>query len=149
MSNLGSLEKYQSLTPNWFRNAQCALLVFDMSDIQTLDKLSYFVDQIEKYAADGCVMQLIGNKADLVIGQQIPTMRGRGFAALMGIPYLETSAKSGQNVTHAFEAIVKLSETYSMAIDKNRFYRQQLQIRTETIRLERELKKKKSCCNSN
>ena len=136
------------MTPNWFRDAQCALLVFDMSDLRTLDKLAYFVDQINQYAAEGCVMQLIGNKSDLVIGQQSPSIHGRTFAAKMGIPYMETSAKSGHNVTHAFEAVVKLSETYTMVFDAFRYYRYFLQDRSDTIRLKQDTKRlnSSSCC---
>lgn len=60
-------------------------------------------------------MILVGNKTDLVKERQVPTQEGRDVAAEFGCPFLETSAKTGENVAECmrllFLEIGKLNNT--------------------------------------
>ena len=52
---------------------------------------------MEKYASPGTAKLLVGNKsdrADKVVSSEV----GEGFAANLDIPFLETSAKTSENV---------------------------------------------------
>jgi len=53
---------------------------------------------------------LIGNKCDLTRKRQVSEQEGRELANQMLIPFLETSAKSNQNVVEAF---IKMARTIS------------------------------------
>ena len=46
---------------------------------------------------------LVGNKSDLELSRQVSTEEGEQFAQKYGMAFLETSAKTAQNVSLAFE----------------------------------------------
>ena len=50
---------------------------------------------------------LCGNKFDLADSRVITEKEGEGLAKKLGIPFLETSAKTAHNVGEAFETLVK------------------------------------------
>ena len=55
-----------------------------------------------------CVGQvLVGNKVDLDDQRQVPLDEAQDFANKNSIGFIETSAKTGVNVTEAFESLVK------------------------------------------
>jgi small GTP-binding protein len=90
-----------------FSGAAGALLVCDLTRKETLDSLGkYWIPEFEKEA--GAVPRIfLGNKADLgekmSEGEFTETAKGLSAGALT----LETSAKTGQNVAEAFEALAK------------------------------------------
>ena len=51
---------------------------------------------------------LIGNKADLEEHRQVPREKGEELAKRYGIPFFETSAKTGENVEEMFQALGSL-----------------------------------------
>lgn len=89
-----------------FSGATGALLVCDLTRKETLDSLGkYWIPQFEK--AVGKVPRVIlGNKADLRKKKMPAEEFTSGIQRMsMGSLCLETSAKTGQNVAEAFEAI--------------------------------------------
>ena len=50
---------------------------------------------------------IIGHKADIDQERAVTTKEGRQFAEHHGVKFMETSAKSGQNVEEAFTALTK------------------------------------------
>lgn len=50
-------------------------------------------------------MILVGNKADLVKERQVPQQEGREVAAEFKCPFLETSAKTGENVAECMRLL--------------------------------------------
>ncbi len=50
---------------------------------------------------------LCGNKSDLEATRVVPTSDGEELGKKEGVPFLETSAKTGVNVQEAIEALVK------------------------------------------
>ena len=52
---------------------------------------------------------ICGNKADLEDQRQVEPERGRELAERIGGAFFETSAKTGQNIQNAFEALVRLT----------------------------------------
>ena len=52
---------------------------------------------------------LVGNKKDLDMGRVITYAEGKTLADKLGIPFMETSAKTGHNVTEAFHELVRIT----------------------------------------
>lgn len=105
-------ETYKSVTRSYFRGASGALLVFDLSRKQTFLHVKDWLDDLRQIADPDIVVVLVGNKADLTEGsdedgtsnqRQVTRQEAQEWAERNGVlEYVETSAKSGENVEHAF-----------------------------------------------
>ena len=58
------MERMHSLTDNYFRETTAALMVYDIADGQTLQRISYWRHDL-RYHAERTLLFLVGNKADL------------------------------------------------------------------------------------
>ena len=62
---------------------------------------------VDKYAKEGVFKILVGNKCDLTEERQVPKIKGQQLADSFGIPFIETSAKSNENIEKLFEDSTK------------------------------------------
>ena len=62
---------------------------------------------MREYAKEHVQITLIGNKIDLAAQRKVKTDEARQLASAYNIPYLETSAKTGQNVQEAFNDLAR------------------------------------------
>jgi small GTP-binding protein len=100
-------EKYRSLTPMYFAGAHVAILVFDISQKETLPALREFFNLLQQRAPQDCLYVLVGNKADLVDKRQVSAEAADEFRMQIGADYyFETSALSGAGTSGMFETIV-------------------------------------------
>ena len=53
------------------------------------------------------VQGLCGNKTDLTYERKVSREQGQQLADSLGVPYFETSAKTGENVTRLYQGLVK------------------------------------------
>jgi Ras-related protein Rab-5C len=58
-------ERFASLAPMYYRNAQAALVVYDITKPSSLTKAQHWVAELQRQASPGIVMALVGNKSDL------------------------------------------------------------------------------------
>lgn len=58
-------ERFASLAPMYYRNAQAALVVYDITKPSSLTKAQHWVAELHRQASPGIVIALVGNKADL------------------------------------------------------------------------------------
>ncbi|XP_067571879.1 ras-related protein Rab-37 isoform X6 [Pseudorca crassidens] len=70
-------------------------------------KLQAWLTEIHEYAQRDVVIMLLGNKADVSSERMIRSEDGEMLAREYGVPFMETSAKTGMNVELAFLAIAK------------------------------------------
>lgn len=60
-------ERFRTLTPSYYRNAQGAILVYDVCSRQSFARLDAWFDELETYATNtNIVKMLVGNKIDKV-----------------------------------------------------------------------------------
>eukprot|EP00931_Biecheleriopsis_adriatica_P022478 TRINITY_DN14431_c0_g1_i1.p1 TRINITY_DN14431_c0_g1~~TRINITY_DN14431_c0_g1_i1.p1 ORF type:complete len:205 (+),score=19.61 TRINITY_DN14431_c0_g1_i1:151-765(+) len=83
-------EAFRSITRAYYRGATGALLVYDISRRATFEHLAQWLMDAR-----------IGNKSDLE-RREVSVEEGAWFARQNGLFFLETSAKTGQNVESAF-----------------------------------------------
>lgn len=62
-------ERYMSLMPMYFRSADILLLVYDLSDLQSVDRLYYYLTKVSKEITHKYSIIIIGNKLDLIDDQ--------------------------------------------------------------------------------
>lgn len=95
-------ESFRSITRSYYRGAAGALLVYDITRKETFNHLTRWLDEAKQNASDNMVIMLIGNKSDLAATRQVTREEGKKFADDNGLIFLETSAKTAQNVEDAF-----------------------------------------------
>lgn len=61
-----------------------------------------WLNEVNRYASEGTCKLLVGNKSDISDNRAVPYETAKAFADSLSIPFLETSAKSAQNVEEAF-----------------------------------------------
>ncbi|MHA2298014.1 MAG: Rab family GTPase [Candidatus Hodarchaeales archaeon] len=113
--DLAGQPSFSGIRDLYYRGSLGALIVFDLTIPETLPALDKWVDELYKHSSQVPLI-LIGNKADLkddadevIKLEEIEDYRNmlkekRGS----DIPYVETSALTGQNIDEAF---LKLGET--------------------------------------
>ncbi|KAJ1864666.1 Vacuolar protein sorting-associated protein 21 [Coemansia sp. RSA 989] len=118
-------ERFHSLAPMYYRNAQAALVVYDITRASSLDRAKSWIKELERQANPNIVVALVGNKLDLAAeadesaeeeqpeaeeegkSRQVPTEVARAYAESMNLLFLETSAKTGEGVVEVFTEITK------------------------------------------
>ena len=99
-------ERYESMTRQCLRGAHGVILVFDLTEWQTFTELNTrWLPKIEDECPEACRL-LIGNKADLLTGRNLPNEEVKRFAEDNGFFYYEDSAKTGANIALAFEVFL-------------------------------------------
>eukprot|EP00930_Biecheleria_cincta_P026751 TRINITY_DN18814_c0_g1_i1.p1 TRINITY_DN18814_c0_g1~~TRINITY_DN18814_c0_g1_i1.p1 ORF type:complete len:216 (+),score=42.44 TRINITY_DN18814_c0_g1_i1:57-704(+) len=94
-------EAFRSITRAYYRGATGALLVYDISRRGSFDHLAQWLMDARQNAQPNMVIILIGNKSDLD-RREVSYEEGAWFARQNGLFFLETSAKTGDNVESAF-----------------------------------------------
>ncbi|KAG0297352.1 hypothetical protein BGZ98_000619 [Dissophora globulifera] len=61
-------ERFHSLAPMYYRNAQAAVVVYDVTKASSLEKAKSWVKELQRQANPNIVIALTGNKVDLVSG---------------------------------------------------------------------------------
>nr|XP_030143602.3 ras-related protein Rab-37 isoform X3 [Taeniopygia guttata] len=131
-------ERFRSVTHAYYRDAQALLLLYDITSKMSFDNIRAWLTEIHEYAQKDVVIMLLGNKADVSSERAVRTEEGASLAREYGVPFMETSAKTGMNVELAFLAIAKeLKQRAGQPLDEPHFQIHQY--------IEAQ-KKKSSCC---
>ncbi|XP_055991244.1 ras-related protein Rab-26 [Sorex fumeus] len=100
-------ERFRSVTHAYYRDAHALLLLYDVTNKASFDNIQAWLAEIQEYAQHNAVIMLLGNKVDSVQEHVVRREDGEKLAKEYGLPFMETSAKSGLNVDLAFMAIAK------------------------------------------
>lgn len=63
---------------------------------------------MKTYSWDNAQVVLVGNKSDLEHERAVTREQGEQLAGQLGLPFFETSARSGENVSETFDKLVDL-----------------------------------------
>ncbi|XP_016059100.1 PREDICTED: ras-related protein Rab-17 [Miniopterus natalensis] len=99
-------EKYHSVCHLYFRGANAALLVYDITSKDSFRKAQQWLRDLEREFLPGeVVVMLVGNKADLSEEREVTFEQGKEFAETQRLLFMETSARLNHQVTEAFSAV--------------------------------------------
>ena len=98
-------ERYHSLAPMYYRGAQAAVVVYDITNRDTFSKAQNWVRELQRQANANVVIALAGNKLDLANKRVIEYNEAESYANENNLLFMETSAKTAANVVDLFTAI--------------------------------------------
>ncbi|XP_012864675.1 PREDICTED: ras-related protein Rab-17 isoform X2 [Dipodomys ordii] len=88
-------EKYHSVCHLYFRGANAALLVYDITQKDSFHRAQQWLSELEKEFSPGeVVVMLVGNKTDLGEEREVTAQEGKEFAESKRLLFMETSAKA-------------------------------------------------------
>ena len=114
-------EKFRSITTGYYRGANAAFVVFDLTSKATFECLDEWIQNYYKYSSPDSEKNvvLIGNKCDLVNRREVNEEDIEKFANYNNLMYFETSAKDGKNIDECFYFIAeKLLKQFENKDDK-------------------------------
>ena len=100
-------ENYRSITRAYYKNSVCAILVYDISNRDSFDHISNWIEDCLAQSPKTVFMVLVGNKSDLNDNRKVSFQEGQDMARNNNMMFFETSAKTGENVEKIFEDSAK------------------------------------------
>lgn len=102
-------ERFRAITKAYYRNSNAVMVVYDVTNRESFDHVDRWLKDIEENCnyEEKISKFLVGNRADeekrhVTYAEGEQACRDKGFSG-----FLETSAKSGQNVNEIFSMIAK------------------------------------------
>ena len=103
-------ERYRSLNLSYYRQADCCLLVYDITDYNSFNECkNYYNQSLMQFCKKDIEVILLGNKSDLEEKRKVSPEEGAGFALENNYIFMETSCARNDNVANAFEALIELT----------------------------------------
>ena len=96
-------ENYRSITRAYYKNSVCAILVYDISNRDSFEHISNWIEDCLAQSPKTVFMVLVGNKSDLNDKRKVTLEEGQQMAKNNNMLFFETSAKTGENVDKIFE----------------------------------------------
>ena len=100
-------ERYHSLAPMYYRGAQAAIVVYDLTNKETFQKAQNWIKELQRQASPNIVIALAGNKLDLASKRAVTYEEAKQYADETSLLFMETSAKTAANVMEIFTSIAK------------------------------------------
>ncbi|CAF1411717.1 unnamed protein product [Adineta ricciae] len=117
-------ERFRSVTRSYYRGASGALLVYDIANRESYNAVANWLSDARSLASPNIVIILCGNKKDLDEQRQVTFDEASRFAEGNDLMFLETSAKTNENITESFLNCAQkiLNKIESGSIDPYRMY---------------------------
>jgi len=100
-------ERFRTITTSYYKGAHAIIIVFDISDRESFNHIRNWMADIDKFAKEGVLRILVGNKCDLEASRKVKKEEAQELAKKYDIKYIETSAKDTTNIEDLFISTTK------------------------------------------
>ena len=100
-------ERFHSLAQMYYRDANAAVLVYDITRKETYDGLMVWYNEVKEYGPKDIIIAIVGNKEDRLVEEAIDSDFAHSYADSIGALYSKTSAKTSYGVENLFLEIAK------------------------------------------
>ena len=107
-------ERFRTITSSYYRGAHGIIVVYDVTDQESFNNIKQWLQEVDKLACENVNKLLVGNKCDLTNKKVVDYTSAKEYAAQLGIPFLETSAKNATNVE---QVSISRKQFYAMPCD--------------------------------
>jgi small GTP-binding protein len=141
----GGQEKFRSMASLYYKDAVAAILVYDVSNKESLESLDYWVKELkEKSYLNDLYIVLAGNKKDKE-GRTVSYEEAKKYSDENKFGgYFEVSAKSGEGIEELFTDIAK--NVLKKLISKNNENTENKNIQLSIFDTKSPVQKDKACC---
>ena len=102
-------ERFRSIAHNYYKEAVGAILVFDISEISSLDGIVYWIKDLENHTnIANMALALAANKCDKSPENEFVIPQGKKFAKDNDMIFKETSALSGSGIQDLFKTLAEI-----------------------------------------
>jgi small GTP-binding protein len=99
--------RFQILRPMYYRGSSGGLLVYDVTRKRTFIVLEEWLEELRKAINKDIPLVLVANKTDLP-DRIVTPAEGKAFADAHNMPYIESSAKTGEGILDVFEQLAQI-----------------------------------------
>lgn len=112
--DLAGQDRFESVRDSFYAGSHASLVVFDITSRGSFYDVQTWVRELKRNAPNTPFV-LVGNKSDKSNDdlREVSKEEALELAKKHGVPYIETSAKNGLNVTHVFQLAAKLALSHN------------------------------------
>ncbi|KAJ7042572.1 ras protein [Mycena alexandri] len=100
-------DEYATLRDQWIQEGEGFILVYSIRSRSTFDRLQIFRQAVRRIKRGEPTLLLVGNQCDMVADREVSREEGEALARQFGCEFIETSAKTAQNVDRVFSTILR------------------------------------------
>ncbi|XP_052808212.1 ras-related protein Rab-21-like [Mya arenaria] len=100
-------ERFHALGPIYYRDSNGAILVYDITDEDSFQKVKNWVKELRKMLGNEICLCIAGNKIDLEKDRHVTVAEAEAYAASVGARHFHTSAKMNKGIEEMFLDVAK------------------------------------------
>ncbi|VDI18060.1 ras-related protein Rab-21-like [Mytilus galloprovincialis] len=95
-------ERFHALGPIYYRDSNGAILVYDITDEDSFQKVKNWVKELRKMLGNDISLCIAGNKIDLEKDRHVAVSDAEAYAKSVGAKHFHTSAKLSKGIDEMF-----------------------------------------------
>ncbi|CAD5125065.1 DgyrCDS13306 [Dimorphilus gyrociliatus] len=100
-------ERFHALGPIYYRDSNGAVLVYDITDEDSFQRVKNWVKELRKTLKDEVSLAIVGNKMDLEKSRVVPLQDAEDYSKSVGAKHYQTSAKTNKGIDDMFRDLSK------------------------------------------
>ncbi|XP_076669144.1 RAS oncogene family member Rab21 [Andrena cerasifolii] len=143
-------EKFHALGPIYYRMSNGAILVYDITDVDTFQKVKNWVKELKKMLGSEICLAIAGNKVDLEKDRSVSIEEAEEYAKQVGAMHFHTSAKLNQHIEEMFLDLTRRMMQHADEVEQKSTLTRTSSTRRNVVVVEDEADEtepvKSSCC---